>query len=479
MSDYQTAELNLLLSALEQPKKRLPQVRHSFSQRDFRDETAREIYDACVALLGGHTGVNDQEITAILQDRLGLQHPVTLRWIEVSAWPRAGLREDADFKTLLRRMGEVKQRYDIGAVMDKIHKSSSPGEITVLAKQLEALEQPQRSIADAARVNLSEYESVTQDRALTLLPHSVWKGFIREGTLTLIAGESKAKKSWFALSLLQHAILGEPYLERPMLKPSTGEQRRVFLMDFEMPRAALMSRWVALAGECEWEDRPVLFDNERVSLETYRPLMTSSRDWIAYICGQVVACCNPGDVMLIDCLQPIMAGGDANAAEVVRPLMARLQSVADQTGASVIVIDHFNKSEGGGKNRISGSVAKAAAPDTVITLNSAAGLIEIQADLRMEAPCDPFCIEFRGYAFARVSEEEREERKQAAKDKELREFVQSLPFGWFSKDEVAEQHGRTDEWARKKLISCKKWLEQKKDGKKHLFKKIDNGDREH
>ena len=105
------------------------------------------------------------------------------------------------------------------------------------------------------------------------------------------------------MPLYKHAILGEPYLERPMLSPSTGEIRRVFLLDFEMPRAALMSRWVALAGEYEWEDRPALFDNERVSLQCYRPLMTSSRDWIAYICGQVVACCNPGDVMLIDCLQ--------------------------------------------------------------------------------------------------------------------------------------------------------------------------------
>ncbi len=472
MSDYQTAELNLLLSALEQPNKRLPQVRYSFSQRDFRDETAREIYGACVALLGGHTGVNDQEITADLQDRFGLQHSVTMRWIEVSAWPRAGLREDADFKTLLRRMGEVKQRYDTAAVMDKIQKSSSPGEITALAKQLEALERPQKSIADAARVNLSEYENVTQDKAPSLLPHSVWKGFIREGTLTLIAGESKAKKSWFALSLLQHAILCEPYLAKPMLKPSTGEQRRVFLMDFEMPRAALMSRWVALAGECEWEDRPVLFDKGRVSLECYRPLMTSSRDWLAYICDQVVACCNPGDVMLIDCLQPIMAGGDGNAAEVVRPLMAKLQSVADQTGAAVLLVDHFNKGEGQGKKRVSGSMAKVAAPDTIITLNSSAGLIEIQADLRMEAPCDPFCIEFRGYAFARVSEEEREERKAAAKDKGLREFVKKLPLGWFRDVEIAVNLGIHKDTARRRLQSCSEWVERKKKGTSYLYRKI-------
>ena len=479
MSDYQTAELNLLLSALELPKKRLPQVRHSFLKTDFRDETAREVYESCMALLDGGGGVNDAEITGDLQDRLGLQHPVALKWIEVSAWSRAGLREDADFTTLLRRMGEVKQRYDTEDAMDKIQKAQSPGEIKTLAKKLEALERPQRSIADTARVNLAEYEKVPQHEALSLLPHSVWKGFTREGTLTLVAGESKSKKSWFALSLLQHAVLGETYLGKPILKPSTGEQRRVFLMDFEMPKAAVVSRWVALAGEFEPEDRPVLFDKGRVSLECYRPLMTSSRDWIAYICGQVVACCNPGDIMLIDCLQPIMAGGDGNAAEVVRPLMAKLQSVADQTGAAVLLVDHFNKGEGQGKNRVSGSMAKVAAPDTIITLNSSAGLIEIQADLRMEAPCDPFCIEFRGYAFARVSEEEREERKQAAKDKELREFVQSLPSGWFSKDEVAEQHGKTAEWARKKMISCKEWVEQKKDGKKHLFQKIDNSDREH
>lgn len=464
--------MNLLLSALEDPKKRLPQLRHSFSQSDFRDESAREIYGSCVTLLEGQDGINDQEITGDLQDRLGLRHPVFFKWLEVSSWSRAGLREDGEFQTLLRRMGEVKQRHDVAALMDKFQKVETPRQAKHLVKQMVALERPRRTIADQARVNVAEYANVRQDQAHKLLPGMVWNGFIREGSMSIIAGESKAKKSWLALSLLQHSIMGEPFLERAMVPPSSGKPRRVFLMDFEMPSMALVARWVRLAGEFDWEDKAALFDPDRVSLECYRTQMTTPRDWVAFICDQISSRCQPGDIALVDCLQPILGAANSNAVEEVRPLLNKIQAVADQTGAAVLLVDHFNKGMGRGKDRVSGSMAKVAAPDTVITLNSAEGLIEIRADLRLDPPQEPFFVEMRNYSFLLVTEEQLQERKQAAKDKDLREFVESLPLGWFTGADLAGELGIHPDTARRRLKRCSEWVETKQEGTKFLYSRI-------
>ena len=141
MSDYQTAEFSLLLSALEAPKMRLPQVRDSYPQTRFRDETAREICGSSMELLDGATGVNEAEITGHLRDRLGVQHPVTLKWIEVSGWSRAGLKEEEEFKTHLRRKGEVDKRYDTAASMDKIQKAQSLEDVKKLIEEADEQEE--------------------------------------------------------------------------------------------------------------------------------------------------------------------------------------------------------------------------------------------------------------------------------------------------------------------------------------------------
>ena len=243
-------------------------------------------------------------------------------------------------------------------------------------------------------------------------------------------------------------------------------------MDFEMPAKALAARWVRLAGEFDWDGKAPLFDPDRVSLECYRTQMTTPRDWVAFICDQIASRCQPGDIVLVDCLQPILGDADSNAVGEVRPLLNRIQAVADQTGAAGLVVDHFNKGRGRGKDRVSGSMAKVAAPDTVITLNSAEGLIEIRADLRLDPPQEPFFVEMRNYSFVLVTEEQLEERKQAGRDKDLRKFAESLPLGWFTAADLAAAQGIHKDTARRKLQACSEWVERKQEGTKFLYQKI-------
>ena len=245
---------------------------------------------------------------------------------------------------------------------------------------------PEVELAHKASLDISQYRHTSPMAALDLLPKPFWKGIQREGTVSIIAGESKAKKSWLVMSKTQHALLGRPFLGHDMPPPSSGTPRKALFLDFELPEEVFLFRWIALAGEFDEEDRDILFDPNLLAIECYRRFMSEPRDWIAHCCDRINTFCQHGDAAVVDCLQPIMPEGEsANNAEVVRPVIAKFQAAATETGAVVDVVDHFNKGgEGRGMNRISGSMAKAAGPDTVITLNSEPPGIAIEMDLRMD-----------------------------------------------------------------------------------------------
>ncbi len=479
---YQNAEWSVLCSALEQPK-RFYELRREFSRSDFRDESARAIWDASMGFLDAPDGLDnlraETPLLNKLEDDLGRSSPVYHAARDVLHADRTGMKEDHEWKNWKARLREIIRRHQQAVLEDKLKRAETTNEILSLAAQLTALQGGGKSsLTESASVDIAKYAAVSPRDYQSILPQPAWKGVQREGTLSIIAGASKAKKSWFVLSKLQHAVLGTPFLGREMIPPSTGKPRRALLLDFELPKSVLMSRYIALAGEFEEEERSILFDPQRVLIECHRGNMAISTNWIDYSCERIISFCNPGDVSVIDCLQPIMGDQDANLAQVVRPVIGKLQAAADSSGAAADLVDHFNKSgEGSGMNRISGSMAKAAGPDTIITLNSSGPVITVETDLRMDPPIDDLQVEFKPFEFRVISEEEQEERKRATKESKRNELLHETftDHAWHSAGDLAKNLGISKEGARRRINKLRDdFLEEKKEGQVKYYRRSNN-----
>ena len=302
-------------------------------------------------------------------------------------------------------------------------------------------------IASRTVVKMGDYEHIEAHKARDLLPRSIWRDILREGCLAILGGESKAKKSWFALGLCMHAVCVRPFLGIRM--EGKVRQRCAIVLDFELLKGNIMSRFVALAEA--FADDPVewraIWDN--VEIRAHRGMLAEDVPWIDY-CAHVIRCSKQGDLVIVDCLQALPAG-DANDPAAVRRVLGLLQAAATQSGACVVVVDHFNKSnEARGKNRLSGSVAKAATPDAILLLESdGRDFITFSTELRMDPSRDPLTLEFRSPSegFRVVDQSEREERKDAAKDRKNAELLAKLfpDIGRsYTKQELALNIGKSE-----------------------------------
>ena len=484
-ADYQNAEWSILLSALEKPE-RFFELRQEFPRSAFRDETSRAIFRACMILLEAPDGLallkKEIPLLSALEDALGRASPVYQVACDVLLGSRAGLREDHEWESWKGRLRELICRHEQAVLEDKLKRAETTNEIQALAAQLTALQgRGKSSLTESATVDVAKYAAISSEDAPKLLPRSLWSGIQREGTLTIVAAAPKAGKSWFILSKIQHAILGKPFLGRDMLAPSSGNPRKALLMDFELPEKALMHRYVRLAGPTgafEEHHKSKLFDPTRILIESHRKNMAQRVAWVDYCCERIISFCEPGDIAVIDCLQPIMGDQDANLAQVVRPIFGKFQAAAEQSGAAVELVDHFNKStEGTGKNRISGSMAKSAGPDSIITLNSHGTGTTVELDLRMDPPIDKFHIEFKPFEFVVISEEQLEERKQAGKRSKREEtLLETFPNGiWHTVKNVADHLGIGKGGAQKRIDNLKDdYLEEKREGQTKYYRRIDN-----
>ena len=212
-SDYQRAELNLLLSALEDPK-RFGQVCREFSLSDFRDETAREVYETCMTLREGPDGLKklkaEAPVTFALQDRLGPRHPVLAKWTEAIGWSRAGLKRDSEFQAHLERMREIQHRFQRELHDDRIEKAKGIEAARKIIAEWDALEsakgsQGEPSLRQKLEDRRFDYEVVhpAPVSALTLGGHLL----ASKGHIVSLQAPMKAGKS-AAISGILGAIFG-------------------------------------------------------------------------------------------------------------------------------------------------------------------------------------------------------------------------------------------------------------------------------
>ena len=327
-----------------------------------------------------------------------------------------------------------------------IRRKSEPIDKTAMSE----MEARFQLLADKSRVSMAEYSTMDPHEARSLLPRELWQGVLREGTLAILGGESKAKKSWFSLSLSMAAVATRDFLGLA-ISESVDTPRRVRVLDFELLEGNVMSRFLAMSERFESEaDHRAIWG--RIDIFHHRELMTEAADWIGYVCHHCDQM-HRGDLLIVDCYQALDAG-DSNDPSAVRKALGRLQAAATRSGVCVLIVDHFNKStEAHGKNRLSGSMAKAATPDAILLLEADGPLIKLAFELRMDPPRDAITMAFDSPSegFRVVTDEERQERREAAAGSK-REDKLALMFPergrQYSKREIAANIGKTEDTAK-------------------------------
>ena len=196
---------------------------------------------------------------------------------------------------------------------------------------------------------------IVRDAAYALQPQPpiTWivDGVISEATVTILAGKYGCGKSWAMLNLAVCVASGKPWLGR------ATRQGKVLVVDEENGERRMTRRMgYCLRGELADATTPVRY----ISLAGFN-LFNTPQD--AQILQAEIE--NQGaQLVIIDALVDIMAGGDENSVQDTQPIILALKRIAEKTGAAIIVIHHTNKQGG-----FRGSTAIPGAGDNLIIVN--------------------------------------------------------------------------------------------------------------
>jgi hypothetical protein len=239
-----------------------------------------------------------------------------------------------------------------------------------------------RKYYETTKIDLAATVGMDADEIRDTLPPPVIHGIVRQGSVVLLAGASKSRKSWLALALSLAVRTGGSFIG------FRTEQAQVRYLDFELKERTGRARYsLARLGLTDDVD----LQNQIDAGFSYHSLRCHPNEEgrLAGIGEWMLASAAVGEVWILDCLQPALEV-DQNDALAVRRELGPLLSAASVTGAVLVIVDHYNKSsESRGMSRVSGSVAKVAAVDTIVTLTPKTdGVIEVDFDLREDPPVD-------------------------------------------------------------------------------------------
>lgn len=221
----------------------------------------------------------------------------------------------------------------------------------------------------------------------TPLPPALIKGFINRGEVSLLAGASKAGKSWMALQMAKCIGAGIPFLG--------GETTPGVCVYLNTEISAPF-----------WEQRSCEVNAKLALTEAPRVLHASTRGQEITI-GNVIPLLKEAvakkDLKTVDfiCVDPyytLAAGVDENAAGEVAMAMLGFQKLAEEMKAGVLITHHFSKGNAAGKtmlDRASGSGVFARSVDNFFTLTeNSNGKMILEATRRNAASPPALEVEF-------------------------------------------------------------------------------------
>lgn len=191
-------------------------------------------------------------------------------------------------------------------------------------------------------------------------------GFIGPGDVMVLAGEGGVGKTWIVCDLAISVADRQPWLGRAVT------QAPVLIVDEESGERRLFDRLErTMRGHGIKPGTPVLVAFASYAGWDFRELADGDR--LAGLIRET----NAG-LVVIDALVDTMLGGDENSAGDIATVFHTLRSVAQKTGAAIIVLHHLNKA---GAYR--GSTAIRGAVESLIVvgkLNEAGTLLRIESD---------------------------------------------------------------------------------------------------
>lgn len=213
-------------------------------------------------------------------------------------------------------------------------------------------------------------------------PDELVEDFMTIGSMAVLYGDSNSGKTFFALSLAAHIATGQPFFKRQI------DPGLVVYLASEAP-GSIRSRMQAIKKHfgCSLENLAMVpvplnfYANQGDANDVIELVKT-----IEQIKGQ------PVRLIIGDTLARMSAGANENSGEDMGPVMARFDSVAQATGAAMLIIHHNGKDQAKGARGWSGIRAHI---DTEIEVTEKDGIRSATITKQRELPGKGETIYFR------------------------------------------------------------------------------------
>ena len=274
----------------------------------------------------------------------------------------------------------------------------------------------------------------------TPLPPTLIEGYLHRGEVSLLAGASKAGKSWMGLQMAKCIGAGIDFLGCKTTPGISVYINTEIAAPFWEQRSREMNDKLALSTPPQ-----VLHASTRGQHLTTKNVIPLLKDALGRMKLQQV------DFIVIDPYYTLAAGFDENAAGEVATAMLGFQKMAEEMNAGVLITHHFTKGNAAGKtmlDRASGSGVFARSVDNFFTLTeNANGKMVLEATRRNAASPPPLEVKFDYPIWNAVGEAEaivpKKRGRDSGYDPEL--FIKAfpMPFSALTGDMLHERVGAT------------------------------------
>lgn len=221
--------------------------------------------------------------------------------------------------------------------------------------------------------------------ALTLPPEII-VGILHKCCKLVLGGGSKSFKTWTLLDLAISVATGMPWLGFPTVKG------KVLYLNFELMEGFFSDRLRKVASAKGARIEAGMLDTWH--LRGYSDLNAITMAMIEKAKTEKYS------MVIIDPFYKLAAGLDENAAGDISMVLAKIDRMAEETGAAIVYGHHFSKGNQAAKesmDRMSGSGVFARDADAIITLTAHEQEFAYAVDLtlRNTPPVEPFVLRWQ------------------------------------------------------------------------------------
>jgi hypothetical protein len=204
-------------------------------------------------------------------------------------------------------------------------------------------------------------------------PKCLIEGLLHEGSLAMLQGPSNVGKTFLNLGMLLSVAAGIPMLGRVVRQGPT----LCYPLEGTAALADRCAAWLIANG----------LDELPPGFVSRRPLNLAQKSCVEMVVHDVDrlmrASKNFVKLISIDTFSRAIAGADENSARDMSTIVAHLDEIRQQTGATVLLVHHTGKDETRGAR---GSSSLPAAVDTILSMSCNNDRIELRVDKQRDLP---------------------------------------------------------------------------------------------